>query len=434
MSRNKLIQDINDSIPIASVKELARVSARVLVANGQTTQRTIEAIETIGLALGYEIQTHPNWSGLTLIFNPVQSQAMSDTANTTVVEFVQVSPLGVDMNKVSLTLHVIEKLKSGQISLTDAQQNINKIAACPPASTLRFVMMAGLGAAALAIIFGVSDQLTLLMTFISASIGAALRRFIAKHANNPFAQPLVAAFLAGLFGALTQKFQSIPAIQFVEVCPCMILVPGAHIINTAIDLARGRIDLGSSRLAYSALIILMICVGLLLGLTTGGASLAPVAATHSVSIFADVLAAGVAVAAFGAFFSMPWRILFIPVFIGMFAHSLRWFTLQADGTVVMGTALACFFASVIATPLSHKLKLPFAALAFASVVSMMPGVFLFRMSSALVEIFDQGPQSDALLLSTAASDGLSALLICLAITFGLIIPKLVIDRYYFDRK
>jgi len=48
-----------------------------------------------------------------------------------------------------------------------------------------------------------------------------------------------------------------------------------------------------------------------------------------VPLFCDVIAAGVAVAAYGTFFSMPWRMLPIPMLIGMLVHAARWSRLPA---------------------------------------------------------------------------------------------------------
>jgi hypothetical protein len=45
----------------------------------------------------------------------------------------------------------------------------------------------------------------------------------------------------------------------------------------------------------------------------------------------DVLAAGIAVAAYGTFFAMPWRMLPIPILIGMLAHALRWVSIVVAG-------------------------------------------------------------------------------------------------------
>jgi len=65
------------------------------------------------------------------------------------------------------------------------------------------------------------------------------------------------------------------------------------------------------------------------------------------------------------------------------------------------------------------------------VVSMMPGVYLFRMASGLLQIAD-GSQTTLELLSATTADGLMAAIIILAMSFGLIVPKMAVD-YFSDR-
>ena len=413
--------------------KIISVSTRILCLNGQTTHRIVEDAAILGHSLGYSVSVIPAWNQFIIKLEKLQDVPDENPVIEGLVEVLDVSPVGVDMNKVSHTLDVLDKVRSGTLAVKQALTRLDEISALPPASIVRFVLMAGLGAAALGLIFGVTDGLTLLAIFLSAALGAAARRVVARFSRSLFAQPLTAALLAGLFGAILQTLKFDLSLQFLEVCPCMILVPGAHIINGSLDLARGRISLGIARLTYSALIILMICLGLLVGLWLGGQTLAPDIVGQQLPIIFDMLAASLAIAAFGTFFSMPWRVLMVPMVVGAVAHAIRWSVIDAGQDVVIGAAAACFFVGIVATPLAHRLKLPFAALAFVSVVSLMPGVFLFRMSSALVEIYKLGGKSTEALLGHAASDGMTTIMICMAIAFGLIIPKMMIDHYFFEK-
>jgi len=209
-----------------------------------------------------------------------------------------------------------------------------------------------------------------------------------------------------------------------------VLVPGPHLLSGAIDLARARIALGASRILYAGLIIVMICTGLLAGLAIGGGTLPVSVPSVSVPLLYDVIAAGIAVAAYGTFFAMPWRMLPIPIVIGMLAHAARWATIfLAGGSVEAGAFIGCLFVGIVITPIADRLRLPFAAFGFASVVSLIPGVFLFRMGGGLVELAALGGKAPPDLLMAAISDGSTAMLILLAMAVGLIFPKMFIEHF-----
>src|SRR5712671_3182734 len=261
--------------------------------------------------------------------------------------------------------------------------------------------------------------------------GACLRRWLAEISRNPFVQPFCAALLAGAVGAIAARLQLSSVLRLVAVCPCMVLVPGPHLLNGAIDLARARIALGAARIAYASLIILMICTGLLLGLSFGGVTLPVSAPSYPVPLGCDVIAAGVAVAAYGTFFAMPWRMLPIPVVIGMLAHASRWGIISVAGaSVETGAFVACLVVGIIITPIADRLRLPFAAFAFASVVSLIPGVYLFRMAAGLVDLVTLGQKASADVLLNTIADGATAMLIILAMAIGLILPKMCIEYFY----
>jgi hypothetical protein len=63
-----------------------------------------------------------------------------------------------------------------------------------------------------------------------------------------------------------------------------------------------------------------------------------------------------AVASFGTFFSMPWRLLAFPIATGMLAHAARWALITvAGGSVATGALVARMLVSVIVTLLMKSL-------------------------------------------------------------------------------
>lgn len=138
-----------------------------------------------------------------------------------------------------------------------------------------------------------------------------------------------------------------------------------------------------------------------------------------------MLAAGLAVAAYGTFFNMPWRMLPIPIpiRIGMVAHSSHGLLLSLEFGLPLSSLAACQIVGSLVAPIASRLSYPFAAFAFASVVSMAPGVFLFDGAAAITASGDAAaPQ----LLISAVANVASALMIVLAMTTGVIVPKVIL--------
>jgi uncharacterized membrane protein YjjP (DUF1212 family) len=404
--------------------ELILALARVLFVNGQSTERTVTAVEKLAKALEFRVEVMPRWGELQVEVQNQYGTLFSRAAN----------PTGVDMHRVAAAMSTIAKVGAGRLAPDSALRAISTISNGPLHPTWLFALAAAAGAVALAVIYGIEHLAAAGLILVSAAAGAVVRRALAQWTTNVLVQPFCAALLAGIIGGLAVRFDLSSSLRLVAVCPCMVLVPGPHLLNGVLDLVNGRIHLGAARLLYALLVVVAISTGLLLGLAIMGVSLPVDPTGRSVPLWQDVLAAGVAVFAFSVFFSMPLRMLAWPLAIGMLAHALRWAAISVLGMgVATGALVACFVGGAILTPVSHRRHMPFAAIGFASVVSLMPGIYIFRMASGLVQIVGASPTTAAL-LSEMVSNGMTALMIILAMSLGLIVPKMLIESVYEKRQ
>lgn len=407
-------------VPPAAALDLTAQVATLLYVNGQTTQRVERESERLARALGFDAALFVRWGELTV---RISQRGNPESA------IVAAVPAGVDMRKVTAVLELIDEVCGLRLPAEAVPSHLDAIRALPPVSVPRFAGLAAAGAAALGVIFGAAHLWSLALIALSAGAGGWLRRWLGGISRNLLVQPFSAALLAGIVGAVAMRLQVGGVLRLVAVCPCMVLVPGPHLLNGTLDLAHARISLGAARIGFAGMIILMICTGLLTGLFLGGATLPVSGPSFPVPLGYDVIAAGIAVAAYGTFFAMPWRMLPVPMLIGMLAHAARWGLISVAGVSIEAGALgACLLVGAISTPIADRLRLPFAALAFASVVSLIPGVFLFRMAGGLVALVALGERASPTLLSGTIADGGTAFLILLAMAFGLIVPKLCIDH------
>ena len=409
---------MNAPMNIEERSALVLTTAKELFVNGQSTEQTVAAAGRLADVLGLHTRLLVRWSELALLV---------DGANGALVRLEGAEPTGIEMDRVASVMRVIDQLAAGHLKPEEAWAEIESASHARPAPTWLFALAAAAGAAAMSVIFGVHHLAAASLIAGSAGMGALLRRGVAHLSENVFLQPLCAALLAGVVGALAVRYQLSSSLLLVALSPCMILMPGAHLLNGGLDLIRSRIHLGAARILFALLVVVAVATGLLCGFALLGANIPVEPARAGVPFWLDVIAAGIAVAAYSIFFSTPLRMLPWPVAVGALAHALRWCVIAGLGFGPVGGAfVACLTVGLILTPVAKRLRMPFAAIGYASVVPMIPGAYLFRMASGLAQM-TVAAGAPAALVSATLSDGVVAAAVVLAMCIGLLTPKLVID-------
>jgi uncharacterized membrane protein YjjB (DUF3815 family) len=383
-------------------------AAALLFVNGQSTTMTLTAVDRLNRGLGTTSTLIPAWASLLLVGPRGATRVAA------------VSPTGVSMRRVAATMASLDRAQDGPLDANVVRRELAAAQRESISNTAIFAAACATGAGALAVIFGAHHPLTVAVAALSAALGGLVRRGLGRYGVGILTQGFAAALIAGLIGVAAVHLHVDDALSLVVLCPAMVLVPGPHILNGALDLLGLRVTLGIARLGYAALILAAIAAGLILGLAAGGLSLSVAQTGAAVPLYVDVLAAGIAAGSYPVFFSMPYRMIGWPVVVGMLGHATHWWALTVWHVDIATSALmSCLITGVLLVPISHYLRIPFAAIGFASVVALVPGVYVFRMLSGLVQ-YARVPTSD--LLTSLTSDGAVAGLVIIGMATGLAVP------------
>lgn len=391
-------------------------AAVLLHDNGQSTSMTLTATKRLSAGLAQPAVVIPGWSSVTVYDSRGGGRDVLVGA---------AQPNAVNMRRVAALMSAVDDAECRPLERDEIERVLDSAASLPASSNPAFVLACGVGAAALAVVFGATDVQTVAVIALAAALGGALRRLLARTGGDALLQVLVAALVAGVAGAFADELGLAASVGLIAVCPAMVLVPGPQILIGAMDLLAARMPLALARLGYGLLILAVIAVGLVLGLQLTGQSLPLTSPPADVPFAYDVLAAGVAAACYPVFFSMPYRLVGWPVVVGMAAHAVHWWAITSwHLSLPVAALLACLLAGAILTPVAYARQIPFAAIGFAAVVALVPGMFVFRVVAGLTELaVHPSPQ----VLLDVVSNGAVAGLTVISMAVGLAVPTRLRD-------
>lgn len=385
-------------------------AAAILHANGQQSDATEATATRLGRHFGLDPVLDLSWTGV----------AMRGTPG----DWLTGQPSNVNMQRVIAATEAVDDLLAGGLDRAGFAAALDRAETLPPYSDAAYALAAMAGALALAVIFGGHRWQAFALIALSAGAGAFIRRWMGSRGAGAIGQAFAAALLAGLIGALAVRWDVSSVQRLVALCPCMILVPGPHLLNGALDLLSRRLPLGMARLGFGCVILLAIAGGVVTGLLLGGSDLPLESSFGPVPLWLDMVAASVAAAAYSTYFAMPLRMFIWPMMVGALAHGGRWIAMHEAGIgLAVAGGIACLIAGTLLAPLARWRNVPFAAAGFAAVVALIPGLYVFRATSGLMELVSASADTAPAILTTTAQDAATAILMMAAMVVGLFVPE-----------
>ncbi len=407
----------------ATIHEKAMLVGRVgleLLSCGTGAWRVRNSMNQIAKALNVECSVDIGL--MSLSFNCFDtSECVTQTLN--------LSNTGVNTFKLYRLERFVKKFSCESENMTVAQvhaklDEYNKLS--PLYSPVLLGLSAGLACCAFTFLLG-GGLWEMALAFLGAAIGNFVRSLLNRKHYNLFMT--VALSVSGAcisYAAFLKLFNLIFGLSMVHqagyICAMLFIIPGFPFITAGIDFAKLDMRSGVERLCYAVNIILVatLCgwfMALLLKLHP--ADFLPQNLNWWSLLLFRLLASFFGVFGFSIMFNSPVKLACIAASIGSLSNTMR---LELIDFASFPPGLAAFFGALLSGLLASLLKkkpgYPRISITVPSIVIMVPGLYFYK------GIYNLGTMA----LSESASWLSTALLVTLALPFGLVAARILTDK------
>ena len=173
-------------------------------------------------------------------------------------------------------------------------------------------------------------------------------------------------------------------------------------------------------------------VGIVLGieLTLSGPPLAEqnLESGH-LNLISDILLAGVVTCGFAMFYNAAWAQIAMAAVGGMAGHGLRYVALDAGFRLEVATFLGGLAVGFVSIFIARSYKIPFAVIAFAGAVTMMPGLQMYRALGGLVQLAQHKSEVELSKIAGTLGDTSQACLVVGSLALGLIVAARTVQLF-----
>ena len=319
-------------------------------------------------------------------------------------------------------LEIIDSVCENRISVAEGIRRLEEVEKKTPRHPRALVaLLFGMATAAFSWLLG-GDWGTIAVTGFASGVGVVVRQILGRLPVLLFIPPFVAALIGGIIGSIAIRLGWIQTPELCLIVPALMLVPGPHFINGVEDILENHVPSGIFRLTLALSIVLAAALGALAGgLPAWQIAISDASPFHPLplTLLIDIGLAGLAASGIGIFYNSPWRVLWISILCGIVGHGLRFVCMQNGLGIITATLFACFTIGIIAHSAVLRFRLPFAAVAFAGAVTMMPGLFMFESIAGAIRLAVAGNSADPTVVVTTLARCFKATLIVAAMAIGL---------------
>jgi uncharacterized membrane protein YjjP (DUF1212 family) len=319
---------------------------------------------------------------------------------------------------------VLEQLRQGNLDASAALACLREVEAdTPHHSRWLAALFLGTAASSLAGLLG-ADLGAATVSGLASGLGLFVRQALGRRHFSLLMLPLTAAFLGAALGGLAIRFGWTQTPELALIVPALMLVPGPHLINGLLDLIDNHLPMSLSRLGLAMGIMLASALGVVLGveLTLPGPFFPRESATiDHLNLVSDVILAGIVTCGFAVFYNTPWRQLGSVAVGGMAGHGLRFLLLEAGCGLEAATFLGGLTVGALSALMARSIKAPFAVVAFAGAVTMIPGLSLYSALGGAFRMARFPDLADPVTVAGTLSHALQGVLVVSGLGLGLIL-------------
>jgi uncharacterized membrane protein YjjB (DUF3815 family) len=139
-----------------------------------------------------------------------------------------------------------------------------------------------------------------------------------------------------------------------------------------------------------------------------------------------MLLAGVVTCGFAMFYNVAWAHIGWAAIGGMIGHGLRYLALEAGCRLEVATFLGGLAVGIVTGLIARGHRIPFAVVAFAGAVTMMPGLQVYRALGGFLRLATSRTEAELPTVAGTLGDASQSCLVVCALALGLVITARVI--------